>query len=114
MSTPAPAGSGPASPAASAGSAASSSYLPVLLFGCAILVIPTPADRLGFYAVLGQMAVMTRLPDAVGDRKPWATAGIAALYLGRMVAQVRTADVTHRQVVELITAGVSGDLGLRR
>ena len=53
----------------------------VAMLGCAILVIPTPADRLGFYAVLGQMAVMTRLPDAVGDRKPWATAGIAALYL---------------------------------
>ncbi len=36
---------------------------------------------------------------------------IAVLYLGAMVAQVRTADVTHGQVVELITAGRSGTLG---
>jgi D-xylose transport system ATP-binding protein len=38
---------------------------------------------------------------------------IACLYLGRMVAQVQTKDVTNREVVELITAGRSGDLGLR-
>jgi D-xylose transport system ATP-binding protein len=37
---------------------------------------------------------------------------IACLYLGRMVAQVKAADVTNTQVVELITAGRSGDLGL--
>ncbi len=39
---------------------------------------------------------------------------IATLYLGRMVAQVKTKDVTHGQVVELITAGRSGELGLQR
>ena len=38
---------------------------------------------------------------------------IAALYLGQMAAQVKTTDVTHGQVVELITAGRSGDLGLQ-
>ena len=37
---------------------------------------------------------------------------IAVLYLGRMAAQVRRQDVTQTQVVELITAGRSGDLGL--
>jgi D-xylose transport system ATP-binding protein len=37
---------------------------------------------------------------------------IAALYLGQMAAQVKSKDVTHSQVVELITAGRSGDLGL--
>lgn len=37
---------------------------------------------------------------------------IAALYLGRMAAQVPARDVSHAQVVELITAGRSGDLGL--
>ena len=37
---------------------------------------------------------------------------IGVLYLGRMVAQVRRADVSQRQVVELITAGRSGGLGL--
>jgi D-xylose transport system ATP-binding protein len=37
---------------------------------------------------------------------------IAVLFLGRMAAQVRRKDVTQTQVVELITAGRSGDLGL--
>lgn len=37
---------------------------------------------------------------------------ICALYLGRVAAEVKTAEVTHSQVVELITAGRSGDLGL--
>ena len=37
---------------------------------------------------------------------------IAVLYLGQMVAQVKATDVTHAQVVELITAGRSGELGL--
>ncbi|GAB7189709.1 ATP-binding cassette domain-containing protein [Kineococcus sp. NUM-3379] len=37
---------------------------------------------------------------------------ITALYLGRSAATVRTKDVTSSQVVELITAGRSGDLGL--
>jgi D-xylose transport system ATP-binding protein len=37
---------------------------------------------------------------------------VACLYLGRMVAQVQTKDTNHQQVVELITAGRSGDLGL--
>jgi D-xylose transport system ATP-binding protein len=37
---------------------------------------------------------------------------IAALYLGRMAAQVDVKDVTHSTVVELITAGRSGNLGL--
>jgi D-xylose transport system ATP-binding protein len=37
---------------------------------------------------------------------------ITVLYLGRVAADVRRSDVTHSQVVELITAGRSGDLGL--
>ncbi len=37
---------------------------------------------------------------------------IAVLYLGKMVAQIPTSSVTHGQIVELITAGRSGDLGL--
>ena len=39
---------------------------------------------------------------------------IATLYLGRMAAELPTRDLTHSQVVELITAGRSGDLGLAR
>lgn len=38
---------------------------------------------------------------------------ITALYLGRVAADVATKDVTNRQVVELITAGRSGDLGIQ-
>ena len=37
---------------------------------------------------------------------------IAVLYLGQLVAQVPADTVTNNQVVELITAGRSGDLGL--
>jgi D-xylose transport system ATP-binding protein len=37
---------------------------------------------------------------------------IGVLFLGRMAAQVARSDVTQTQVVELITAGRSGDLGL--
>jgi D-xylose transport system ATP-binding protein len=37
---------------------------------------------------------------------------IAALYLGRMVARIRATDVTQGEVVELITTGRSGELGL--
>jgi D-xylose transport system ATP-binding protein len=44
---------------------------------------------------------------AVADR-------IATLYLGQMAAQVKASDVTFSQVVELITAGRSGELGLRQ
>ena len=39
---------------------------------------------------------------------------ISTLYLGRMVAQLPTKDLTNTQVVELITAGRSGDIGLAK
>jgi D-xylose transport system ATP-binding protein len=58
---------------------------------------------------LGVVLISHNMADVfeVADR-------IATLYLGRMVAEVPTRDVTHSQVVELITAGRSGDLGLAR
>jgi D-xylose transport system ATP-binding protein len=58
---------------------------------------------------LGVVLISHNLADVfeVADR-------IAVLYLGRMAAQVRAAEVTQNQVVELITAGRSGDLGLAR
>jgi D-xylose transport system ATP-binding protein len=37
---------------------------------------------------------------------------ICALYLGRVAAEVKKTETTHTQVVELITAGRSGDIGL--
>ncbi len=39
---------------------------------------------------------------------------IAVLYLGQLVAQVPANSLTHSQVVELITAGRSGDVGIPR
>ena len=38
---------------------------------------------------------------------------IACLYLGQMAAQVEAKNVTSQQVVELITTGRSGDLGIQ-
>src|SRR3954453_16301630 len=38
---------------------------------------------------------------------------IACLYLGQMAAQVQAKDVSNTQVIELITAGRSGDMGLQ-
>ena len=37
---------------------------------------------------------------------------VSVLYLGRMAAQVRVGDVSRNEVVELITSGRSGDVGL--
>jgi D-xylose transport system ATP-binding protein len=58
---------------------------------------------------LGVVLISHNMADVfeVSDR-------VATLYLGRMVAEVPTKDVTHAQVVELITAGRSGELGLQR
>ncbi len=57
---------------------------------------------------LGVVLISHNLNDVfqVADR-------IAVLYLGALVAQVQARDVTNNQVVELITTGRSGDLGLR-
>ena len=38
---------------------------------------------------------------------------IAVLYLGRMAAHVKRSDVDHTQLVELITAGRSGSIGMQ-
>ncbi|MCT2583992.1 ATP-binding cassette domain-containing protein [Actinophytocola gossypii] len=58
---------------------------------------------------LGVVLISHNMADVfeVADR-------IATLYLGRLVAEVPAKETTHGQVVELITAGRSGDLGLAR
>jgi D-xylose transport system ATP-binding protein len=38
---------------------------------------------------------------------------VTALYLGRVAAEVKTADMTYSQIVELITAGRTGNIGLQ-
>jgi D-xylose transport system ATP-binding protein len=42
---------------------------------------------------------------AVADR-------VAVLFLGRIAAEVQTKDSSVQQIVELMTSGRSGDLGL--
>ncbi|MEU5851977.1 ATP-binding cassette domain-containing protein [Saccharopolyspora shandongensis] len=58
---------------------------------------------------LGVVLISHNMADVfeVADR-------IATLYLGRMAAELPARDLTHGQVVELMTAGRSGDLGLAR
>ena len=60
------------------------------------------------HAGLGVVLISHNMNDVmeVADR-------VTALYLGRVAAEVKTADVTHSQVVELITTGRSGNLGLQ-
>jgi D-xylose transport system ATP-binding protein len=58
---------------------------------------------------LGVVLISHNMADVfeVADR-------ISTLYLGRLVADLPAKDTTHSQIVELITAGRSGDLGLAR
>ncbi|KAB8192210.1 ATP-binding cassette domain-containing protein [Nonomuraea phyllanthi] len=93
-----------------------------VLWNSKVVILDEPTAALGVAQTAQVLELVRRLADtglavvlishnmndvfAVSDR-------IAALYLGRMAAQVKTADVTHAQVVELITSGRSGDLGLK-
>src|SRR4051812_16022560 len=56
---------------------------------------------------LGVLLISHNMVDVfeVADR-------VNALYLGRVAADVPTAEVNHSRIVELITAGRSGDLGI--
>ncbi|WP_219467376.1 ATP-binding cassette domain-containing protein [Nonomuraea rhizosphaerae] len=92
-----------------------------VLWNSKVVILDEPTAALGVAQTAQVLELVRRLADtglavvlishnmndvfAVSDR-------IAALYLGRMAAQVKTADVTHAQVVELITSGRSGDLGI--
>jgi D-xylose transport system ATP-binding protein len=92
-----------------------------VLWNRKLVILDEPTAALGVVQTAQVLELVRRLADnglavvlishnmndvfAVADR-------IAVLYLGRMVAQVNAADITHSQVVELITAGRSGSLGL--
>jgi D-xylose transport system ATP-binding protein len=58
---------------------------------------------------LGVVLISHNMADVfeVADR-------ISTLYLGRLVADLPAKETTHSQIVELITAGRSGELGLAR
>jgi D-xylose transport system ATP-binding protein len=94
-----------------------------VLWNSRLVILDEPTAALGVAQTAQVLELVRRLADsglavviishnmndvfAVSDR-------ISALYLGNMVAQVKAADVTHAQIVELITAGRSGNLGLPR
>ncbi|GIF06437.1 ATP-binding cassette domain-containing protein [Actinoplanes siamensis] len=92
-----------------------------VLWNSKVVILDEPTAALGVAQTAQVLELVRRLADnglgvvlishnmndvfAVSDR-------IATLYLGRMAAQVKASDVTHSQVVELITGGRSGNLGL--
>jgi D-xylose transport system ATP-binding protein len=93
-----------------------------VLWNSRLVILDEPTAALGVAQTAQVLELVRRLADnglavvlishnmndvfAVSDR-------IATLYLGRMAGQVKTSDVTHAQVVELITAGRTGTLGLQ-
>ncbi|MBT8224322.1 MAG: sugar ABC transporter ATP-binding protein [Dactylosporangium sp.] len=92
-----------------------------VLWNNKVVILDEPTAALGVAQTAQVLELVRRLADsglavvlishnmndvfAVSDR-------IAALYLGRLVADVPATEVTHAQIVELITAGRSGNLGL--
>jgi D-xylose transport system ATP-binding protein len=92
-----------------------------VLWNGKVVLLDEPTAALGVAQTEQVLALVRRLADQglgvvlishnmndvmqVSDR-------IAALYLGRLAAEVQAKDVTHAQVVELITTGRSGDIGL--
>ena len=92
-----------------------------VLWNSKLVVLDEPTAALGVAQTEQVLALVRRLAEAglavvfishnmtdvfeVADR-------VATLYLGQMVADVPIDALSHTQVVELITAGRSGDLGL--
>jgi D-xylose transport system ATP-binding protein len=93
-----------------------------VLWNNRLVVLDEPTAALGVAQTAQVLELVRRLADqglavvlishnmndvfAVADR-------VSALYLGQMVAQVKASEITHSQIVELITAGRSGELGLQ-
>jgi D-xylose transport system ATP-binding protein len=92
-----------------------------VLWNSRVVILDEPTAALGVAQTAQVLELVRRLADnglgvvlishnmndvfAVSDR-------IVALYLSRTAAEVKSTDVTHSQIVELITAGRSGNLGL--
>ncbi len=93
-----------------------------VLWNSKVVLLDEPTAALGVAQTEQVLALVRRLADAgigvvlishnmndvlqVSDR-------VAVLYLGRLAAEVKAKDVTNAQVVELITSGRSGDIGLK-
>lgn len=92
-----------------------------VLWNSKVVVLDEPTAALGVAQTRQVLDLVRRLADQgrgvvlishnmndvmeVADR-------VAALYLGRVAAEVFTKDTSTTQIVELITAGRSGDIGL--
>ena len=93
-----------------------------VLWNSKVVLLDEPTAALGVAQTEQVLALVRRLADAgigvvlishnmndvlkVSDR-------VATLYLGRLAAEVKAKDVTQAQVVELITSGRSGSIGLQ-
>ncbi len=92
-----------------------------VLWNSRVVILDEPTAALGVAQTKQVLELVRRLADqgigvviishnmndvmAVADR-------VCALYLGRVAAEVRTAQSSREQLVELITSGASGSLGL--
>ncbi|RZS89523.1 monosaccharide ABC transporter ATP-binding protein (CUT2 family) [Motilibacter rhizosphaerae] len=92
-----------------------------VLWNSKVVLLDEPTAALGVAQTRQVLDLVRRLADAglgvvlishnmndvleVSDR-------VAALYLGRLAAEVKAKDVTTGQVVELITSGRSGSIGM--
>ena len=93
-----------------------------VLWNSKLVILDEPTAALGVAQTEQVLNLVRRLADNglavilishnMNDVKQVADS-VAALYLGQMAAQVPAASVTTGQIVELITSGRSGDLGLQ-
>jgi D-xylose transport system ATP-binding protein len=92
-----------------------------VLWKAKVVILDEPTAALGVAQTAQVLALVERLADQgvavvlvshnMNDVLQVADS-VGVLYLGRMAAQVRRRDVTQTQIVELITTGRSGDIGL--
>ena len=92
-----------------------------VLWNSKLVILDEPTAALGVAQTEQVLNLVRRLADSglavilishnMNDVKQVADS-IAALYLGQLVATVRAEDVTTGQIVELITTGRSGELGM--
>ena len=92
-----------------------------VLWNSKLVILDEPTAALGVAQTEQVLNLVRRLADSglavilishnMNDVKQVADT-VAALYLGSLVATVRAADVTTGQIVELITTGRSGELGI--
>jgi D-xylose transport system ATP-binding protein len=93
-----------------------------VLWNSKLVILDEPTAALGVAQTEQVLNLVRRLADNglavilishnMNDVKEVADS-VAALYLGQMAAQVPASSVTTGQIVELITSGRSGDLGLQ-